>query len=149
MRRDDRTLDLLLDWEPPALLEAFDPDTVRAPTFRDKMARAVAVTLTQSPIPRDEIAARMTRWMGEKMPVSMLDAYASQAKKDHTISANRLAALCAATGDIRPLQLMANAMKYAVVEKKYLAAIDDAKLADKAEEIAILRKAKRRIWRGS
>lgn len=144
-RRDDRTLDLL-GWEPPDFVQAFQPHTVKAPNFRDQMALAVARTLADSPMPREEIAARMSVWMGEKLTVNMLNNYASQGCAEHTISANRLEALCAITGDTRPLQLMAEALGCIVIEKKWQGAIREAQLVEKAEQIAAARKLARRQW---
>jgi hypothetical protein len=145
-RRDDATLELLT-WEPPTLVPSFPAGALKAPTFRDRLALAVSLTLSESEIPRKEIAKRMAESMGEDMSIDMLNAYSSQARKEHTISANRLAALCAATGDMRAMQLLVDSMDSAIVPKKYVSAIEDAMLTDKLQELDARRRLARRRWK--
>jgi len=134
-RRDDRTLDLLA-WEPPQVTTQVDPEQVRAGTLRGRVARAVAMVLRDCELSREQIAERMSDFLGEEVSKPMLDAYASQAREEHTISAIRLAALAHATSDIRVLQVLIEALDYAVIPARYLPAIDAEIKAERAEELA-------------
>jgi hypothetical protein len=145
-RRDVQTLDLLA-WEPPKLVVAIAPEMIKAPTFRDRLARAVAIVLTESDIPRATIAKRMSEFLGEDISLNMLNAYASQARTDQTIPAVRLAALTQATGDVRALQLLLDPIDYAAVEKRYVAAIEDAMFSDHIKEVQNLQALARRKWK--
>jgi len=144
--RDQNTLDLF-DWQPPAIVERFSDKQVQAPTLRDRVARAVALVLNESEIPREEIARQMTEWLGEEMSVNMLDNYASQAKRDHVISAIRMFALAKVTGDYRALQLLGGEVGSVFVPKKYESAIKDAILTDQIDELRRQRDGERRQWK--
>lgn len=80
----------LLDWQQPA---AFPAEAVRASTLAGRISRAVSVSLSECKTPRREIARRMGAYLGEPVSTAMLDAYASQARDQHNISAVRLLAL--------------------------------------------------------
>lgn len=138
----------LLGWEPPALVERFEERQVRAGSLRGQIARAVAATLTECALDREDIAARMTEYLGEDVSRAMLDAYASQAKEAHSISFVRLIALVEVTGDARPLQLAAEQAGRAVVEAKYVHAIRAEMIREKREALDREEKAARRAWKG-
>ncbi|MQT13679.1 DNA transposition protein [Segnochrobactrum spirostomi] len=146
---DDRQGDLLA-WEPPEVVERFEPTRVRAATWRDRIARTVAATLEDCALSRDEIASRMSTWLGEGEEVSraMLDNYASQAKSEHTISFLRALALIEVTGDTRLLQLAAEPFGKAVIEERYLGAIEAEMVAERMEDLEQRLKIARRRWKG-
>lgn len=133
-KRDAQTLDLL-SWEPPTLVARYDDDRVRTSTLRARIARAVAETLKESDIPRADIAATMTDWLGEDVSTNMLDAYASAAREDHTIPFLRLLAMIHATGDLRLLQMGSELFDHSVVDDKYLPWVEVGQLADRKEDI--------------
>lgn len=138
----------LLDWRPPVVVERYDERRVRSASLRDQVARAIAVTLQECGRPRPEIAAEMSAILGEEVPVSTLDAYASQAKFEHTISYMRLVALCEVTGDTRLLQLGAERCGRAIIEERYVAAVEAEMLRDKREALEKAEKAARKRWKG-
>lgn len=146
--KDERTLDLLA-WEPPALEVArYDEPEVRSASLRDRISRAVALTLRECSKTRDDLAAEMSAWLGEEVSKASLDAYASQAREDHTISYLRLLALVHATGDTRLLQLGAELFGMTVIDNTYLPWVEVGQLAVTKEEIgkaldAALRQARR------
>lgn len=148
-RRDPHTMDLF-DWQPPEVVQRFDDRAVMALSWRDRVSRAVSETLASSPMSRPEIAAAMSAWLGEdeEVPASMLDAYASQAREGHTISYLRMIALGVVTGDPRLLQLAADPLGLAVVEDRYLGAIQEAQATEQIERLEHMRKLGRRKWRG-
>jgi hypothetical protein len=155
-RRDERTLDLLA-WQAPEVVPAVPAGLVRAGTLRGRIARAVALVLNGSDLGREQIAERMSEFLGEGEQVSraMLDAYASQAREEHTISAIRLVALAHATGDMRALQVLIDPLDHAVIHTKYLPAIEAElkaehakELEDRAKELRLEVDSARRQWKG-
>lgn len=61
------------------------------------IASGVACGLKQDPRCRRDIAAAMSRLLGEEVTLCMLDAYASEARDNHNISAARFFAFVAVT----------------------------------------------------
>ena len=139
-RGDKNTLDLLM-WAPDVNVEAFEPKTIRAATLTGKISKAVTVILKDARDPegnrldRQEIAARMSDYLGEKITAATLSAYASEAKVDHNISLQRAIALMVVTNDGRLLSLMAEPLDMAVIPKRFESAVEEAVLVEKREEI--------------
>lgn len=125
----------LLDWQPPEAVVAFAPEQVRAASVAASIARAVAAALRDAEAPREEIAQRMSAYLGEKVSKSMLDAYASEARREHQIPVTRLIALMHATQDRRLLQLIAEPLGWAVIERRHLPLIELAAVQDRQEEL--------------
>ena len=145
--KGDTTTPDLLAWEPPRMVERFDEARVRSPSLRSRIARAVGETLKSCEIPRDEIAAAMSAWMGEDISLNMLNAYASEAREDQTISYLRLLALVHVTGDTRLLQLGADMFSHSIIADRYLPWVEVGQLADKRDEIERELDAARRLAR--
>ncbi|KAA5607138.1 DNA transposition protein [Roseospira marina] len=133
-RADRRTLDLL-DWEPPEVVRAFPAEHVRAASLRAQISKAVAAALRDCEQPREDIAASMAEYLGEAVPKTALDSYASEAREDHTISVVRLMALVHATGDTRLLQLLAEPFGCMVVDAKHREAIEEIIDLDRRDEV--------------
>jgi hypothetical protein len=133
--RQDKLTGDLLSWQPPEVTPAVDPQQVRAETLRGRVARAVALVLRECELGRDEIAARMSEFLHEPVSLQMLNAYASQAREEHTISAIRLAALAHATGDARALAVLVAGTEWAIVERLHLPAIQAQIMADGARRL--------------
>lgn len=129
-RRPSPCQPLLLDWHPP---EPYPEDAVRAATLGQRISRAVAQTLRDCRQDRRRIAERMGAYLGETVSLAMLDAYASQARGDHNISAVRLAALVHATGDERLLDLLAEPLGLAVIPRRMRPLLDLAEAHEEAE----------------
>lgn len=130
-----RQLDLLNDWTPPAATVAFDDSRVRAANVHAQISRMVAAALTDARTPREEIATRMTAFLGERITKHMLDAYASQARAEHTIPLHRFIALIHATGDRRLLQSLAERMGWAVIDNRHLPLIELAAVQEREREL--------------
>jgi hypothetical protein len=124
----------LLDWQAP---QAYPAEAVRAATVAGRISRAVAFTLRHCGVKRQDIAARMAAYLGEPVSPAMLDAYASQAREDHNISAVRLLALAHATGDVRLLDMLCEPLGFAVIDRRLLPMLE---LADTHEQIETLRR---------
>lgn len=134
-RGDDRTLDLL-DWEPPVIVRRYDEERVRTASLRSRIARAVSETLKEAEGSREDIAEAMSAWLGEEVSVNMLNAYASEAREDHSIPYLRLLALMHATGDVRLLQMGAEMFGHVVADIRYLDWIKVGMDADRREQAA-------------
>lgn len=119
-RGDNGTLDWLEDWTPPAIVKRYEEERVRTSSLRARIARAVAETLHDCEISRDDIAASMSEWLDEDVSKNMLNNYASEAQSDHTIPYLRLLALTHVTGDIRLLQIGAEMFGHVVADEKYM-----------------------------
>jgi hypothetical protein len=149
---DTDTLDLLA-WTPKAPM----PSAVPTPTLietsdgwrlAERISRAVATALRDCDVARDEIARRMSAFLGEDVSPHMLNAYASAAREDHNISFARLIALSHALARLDLLDLGARSLGGAVVDQRYLPAIEEAVLIDEIEEREARRRTLRSKWRG-
>jgi hypothetical protein len=125
----------LLEWEPPQTVARFAEDQVRAASLAGRVSRAVAAALTDAAERRETIAARMSAFLGERVSPAMLDAYASQAREDHRISVPRFAALLHATRDRRLLELLAEPMGWAMIERRHLPLIEVAAIREHEDEL--------------
>ncbi len=133
-RHDTNTGDLL-SWEPPAVVRRFDETRIRKATLRARVAGAVSETLKDCELGREEIAERMSEWLGEEVTKNMLDAYASEAREAHTITYHRLVALIHVTGDVRPLQTGAEMFGHLVVDNKFMKFIELGLKTERSERI--------------
>ena len=137
----------LLTWEPPQAAMAFDEREVRGATLAARISRAVSVALRECGKPRAAIGRAMSAYLGEDVSPAMLDAYASVARDQHRISVSRFMALLHATADRRLLELLAEPMGWAVIERKHLPLIEVAAIRERQEELrrrgdALMRKAR-------
>lgn len=142
---DTGTLDLL-SWEPP---KRPTPKRIERPEGQDLATRIsleVASALRDADLTREDIAARMSVYLGEDVTKGMLDAYASQARTDHNISAVRLAALAHVLAKPQLLLVLAAVVDCTVVHRRWVPAIEEAQLTVQREEIERQLKAARRGW---
>lgn len=117
-KRDAFTPDLFRDYEAAPVVERFDPRAVQAWSMSGRVSKAVSLTMDESGMTRKEIADALTELTKTPVSKAMLDGYASQAREQHSISAVRLVALIAITGDARALNvLLADAGLVAVPQK--------------------------------
>ncbi len=134
----------LLDWQPPQTVARFQDDQVRAVSISDRLCRGISVALREAPYNRDQVATRMSEFLGQPVSVNMLDAYASQARGQHNISAVRLVALLHATQDRRLLELVAEMFGWPVIERKFLKLIELASLQEREDALRRQRETLRR-----
>lgn len=135
----------LLDWAPSAPYAEGD---VRAASLAGRISRAVAQTLRDCPLDRDAIAARMSAYLGERVSPGVLNAYASQAREEHNISAVRLVALAHATGDTRLLELLLQPFDLTAISRRLLPMIELAQLHEEAEALRRRKDVLRRTLNG-
>ena len=138
----------LLAWTPPQAEIGFAWEQVRSASPAGRIARAVSVALRDCGRSRTEVAAAMSEFLGERVSPNMIDAYASVARTLHQIPLTRFMALVHATRDRRLLQLLADSMGWAVVERRHLPLIAAAQIREhedalRRERKALVRQAKR------
>ncbi|MEQ8585126.1 MAG: DNA transposition protein [Thalassobaculaceae bacterium] len=124
----------LLGWTPPDPAIRFDADDIRAKDIQTKIARAVSSSLKQSRMDREEVARRMSEYLGKEVPLHTLNAYASQ-EKPHEITHTRLIALAHALQDWRLLSIGAEEMDCIVVPKEYGDLIRLALISERVKEM--------------
>jgi hypothetical protein len=122
-RRDSQTPDLFRDFTPPPVVDRYEIDRVRAATTSMRVARAVSEALKGCGRSRDVVAGLMSEYLGEPVPVSMLEAYASAARDKHNIPAHRLIALAVVTRDARLVNALLAETSLIAVDEKYEALI--------------------------
>ena len=123
----------LLDWQAPEPVIRFDPAEVRAATLSARLARAISAALAGHD--RLLVAQTMGDILGRPVSKHMVDAYASQGREDHAISAPRYMALAHATADVRLLQVMAEPMGWAVIDQRYLPLIRLAAVREHTDKL--------------
>jgi hypothetical protein len=138
----------LLNWQPSETVARFDDHQVRAADVAGRVCKAIAAALDECGKPRLQIAEAMSAFLGQRVSLNMLNAYASQAREDHQISVVRFLALIHATGDRRLLELLAEGFGWAVIERKYLPLISLAQLRERSDELDRAADAIRREARG-
>ena len=146
-RGDSGTLDLFAGLEKASAVARFEPDRVRGATINSRIAKAVAAVLKDAGRSRDVIASEMTAYLGEPVSRASLEAFASEAKEGHTISAPRLVALFVVTGDLRLLNAVLADTGAIAVEDRYEALIRRERYAELEERAARERQAADAAWR--
>lgn len=144
-----RQLDLLNDWTPPPATVRFEESQVRAASLTAQISRVVAAALADNKGNREKIAQAMSDFLGERITLNMLNAYASQARDRHGITLPRFIALVHATRDRRLLEWLAEPLRWAVIDGKHLPLIELAALQERQRELhaaadALRRQAKSR-----
>jgi len=119
-------LDMLTDWQPSQPVSAFAPETVRGASIAVTISKGVSQALKGCGRSREDAAQLMSDYLDEKVSVDMLNAYASEAKSEHVVNVVRFIALLHVTRDRRLLELIASMFDWAVIERKYLPAIEMA-----------------------
>lgn len=132
--RDPYTADLL-SWRPPEPVVKFDATQVRAASLDQRLCKAMALALKECRMDRGIVAERMSEFLGEKVSLSMLNAYLSAGRPTHVISVVRFAALVHVTQDRRLLELLAELFGWSVVDERYADAIREVELVEKKDEI--------------
>ena len=118
-RRDQMTPDLFRDYEPSPVIARFEAKDVQAWSIDGRLSKAVALTLDESGMSRAAIAEALSDLLKTTVSKGMLDAYASQARQQHSISAIRLVALAQVTGDARALNVLLEEAGWIAVPRKY------------------------------
>jgi hypothetical protein len=157
MKRDPNTPDLFPAAAQAPTLATWSPAPVKIPAqppkppgwdLRCRISRAVSKAMRESQLERDEIARRMSEFLDdEDISTNMLNQYASEAS-EHSVPAHRLAALAHAIERPDLLNLLTQPVGCEVVERRWLPAIEDARLTVDIEEKRARQQEVRRKWRG-
>lgn len=134
LRRCPHT-DNLLAWQAPQPVKAFEAETIRAASLGAQISKAVSRALKECGKTRDRVASDMGSYLGKTVSQDMLNKYASEAAEEHIINVVGFIALIHATRDQRLLQTIAEHFGWAVVEKKYVEAIELASLLEQREAV--------------
>lgn len=145
MKRDRSTLDLFRELDAPAV-PRFPEEQVRAWNSERRLCKAISRTLDDAERSREQVAEAMSEHLGERVSKAMLDNYAAQ-EKPHAISALRLAALVAVTGDARALNTLLADAGLIVVEAKYEALLRREKAKEVRERAERIEQAADAEWR--
>lgn len=97
---------------------------------------------------REDVARRMSDYLGEEVSEAMLNNYASESKDEQNIPVIRLIALAKVTDDARLFQVLTDGTGYCVIPERYMAAIEEIMIDDKIEELSQRKALARRTWRG-
>ncbi len=147
-RRDPRTLDLFDGWTPPAVAVRFDTKLAPSVPLSQRISRLVAQTFRECETPRAEVARQLSAELGEEVSEHTLDRYASEADGTHNITLYRALGLAKVTGDVRLIGSELERMGFAVIPKRYLAAIREAMRRDAIDKLKREALADRRAWKG-
>jgi hypothetical protein len=121
---------------PPPVVARFDAGRIKASSVAGRIKRAIAEALKDSGRSREAIAAKMSAFLaGEPVKSGVLAQYTSTANDGHNMPAHRLAALFAATGDLRLLNALLEGTGAIAVDAKYEALIRREMLREAREQL--------------
>jgi len=148
-KRDAFTIDLFREYQPAPVVDRFDGELVKAWSLGGRLAKAIAICMEECGLSRDEIAAQMSEITKASISKTLLDAYASQAKEQNQISAVRLAALVAITGDARPFNVLLAEAGLIVVPQKYEALLKRERARELRQQLEREEQAADAQWRAN
>ena len=126
----------LLAWTPPDVTDRFDDIRVRAASLSSRICLGISAALKDCGESRTQVAQAMSDYLGEPVTKNMLDAYASPAREDHVIPLTRFIALLHATRDRRLMELVAESLGWAVIDRRHLPMIELAAITEHQRELA-------------
>jgi hypothetical protein len=148
-KRDAFTIDLFREYQPSNVVDRFDDEQVKAWSTGGRLAKAIAICMEDSGLTREEIAVQMSEITKASISKALLDAYASQAKEQNQISAVRLAALVAITGDARPFNVLLEEAGLIVVPKKFEALLKRERARELRQQLEREEQAADAQWRAN
>ncbi|SIP89162.1 hypothetical protein SAMN05880590_10128 [Rhizobium sp. RU35A] len=146
-KRDAFTVDLFREYQPAPVVDRFADDEVRAWSLAGRLSKAIALTIEDSGMTREQIAVAMSEISKSPVSKATLDAYTSQAKEQNQISAVRLAALVAVTGDPRALNVLLEEAGLIAIPRKYEALLKRERARELREQLEREEKAADAEWR--
>ena len=130
-----RQPDLFHDWTPPDPVVRFDPAQIKASSLPARICRAISATLKDADTKRELVAAKMSDFLGRRISLNMLNAWASQSSDRHMIGLPCFIALLDATRDRRLLEMIAEPLGWAVVDRRHLAMIELAMVREQQNRL--------------
>jgi hypothetical protein len=145
--RDPNTLDMFTDWEPPQVAVTLPAEVTTGGNLASQSAGAVSRALEASEMSREEVAAGMSKYLGEKISKNMLDAYASEARESHRITLERFIALIHVTGQNGLLGFVAEQFELIVVPQRYSDLIELHFIEEQERALAARKNARLARWK--
>lgn len=151
-RRDDRhTLDLF-DWEPPQVTAGYGPEVAGRGGLSQQISRLVAQALRDAAdagTSRADIVATLTKSLGRRVSVDMLNKWSSEAGEDHRIPFDAFIALVEATGANDLLGFAPARFGFVVVPAKYAGIIEMHLLEEQEAQLAARKAALAAKWKAA
>lgn len=147
VRRDPNTIDMFSEWQPPKVAVSLPPEVTHGGNLASQIARATGRALRACPLSRDEIAIRMSDYLGEEVSKNMLDAYASEAREAHRITLERFIALIAVTEQHGLLGFVAEQFGLVVIPERYSDLIELHFIEEQERRLAARKSANLARWR--
>lgn len=144
--KDKHTLDMFTDYVPETVVKRFESEQVRAWSLAGRLAKALKITLGDTPENRKQVAADMAVFLEEDFSKAMLDKYVAETA-EHQISAVRLVALTSVTGDARPLNELLSKIDMIAVPAKYEALLRREKARELLEQVGREEQAAEAEWK--
>lgn len=123
----------LLSWTSP--VQAFEPRRVRGATLAASLAKGISAALKACGKSREQVAQDLGDYLGDPLEKTTLDKWASEASEGYLPTIVRFVGLIHATKSQELLQLIADQFGWAVVDKRFLPAIELAAMTIKKEEL--------------
>lgn len=147
VKRDTRTLDLLLDWEPSPVAVAFEPGVAGRGDLPNQIARVLSRALDDAKesrqISRQDVANLMSLDLGRTVSKDQLDKWTSEASASHRIPLDAFIALLKVTEVDELVGFVAAFRSLAVVPQRYSKIVELHLLEEKEKELAAHKEALR------
>lgn len=138
-RRDDRTMDLLLDWEPPQIAAGYAPTVAGRGSLDNQIARLVSQALRDAAdecdVSRSDVAAILTHDLGRPISEDMINKWASEAATGHRIP---LDAFCSLVKNLKAKELLGfipGLLGHVAVPAKYADIIEMHLIEEKTRDL--------------
>lgn len=146
-RRDANTLDLFEDWTPPVVAAEFDPARIAGVEDSYRISRALGEAAGESNLTRDEIHAAMEDHLGKEFSRDVLNRiFAPSAEHEFTLS--KFVAFLRTVPDLRVVNELLKGTGFVAIPERFIAAIEEAQLAEQIAELETRKSRARRSWKG-
>ncbi|WP_182085211.1 hypothetical protein [Aureimonas sp. ME7] len=143
LRRDPHAKDLLA-WEAQSVRLGFSAEVTGRGDLSSQIARLVSHALTDAKergVCRNDVARRMTEFLGRKITKPTIDKWTSAAADDRRIDLDAFIALIHVTGERRLLGFIPGLFECAVVADHYVDLIELHEIEEHEREVADLKSA--------
>lgn len=135
--RDPLTEDLF-DWEPKVSI-GYQPEVMGRGAMDNKIARLIGRAMRDARhargMDRDQLAVRMSQYLGRTVSVDMLNKWSSEAAEGHRIPLDAFVALIEATQAMELTGFVPGEFGLTVIEDKYARLIEAQLLRQHIEEM--------------
>ena len=135
-RRDNLTLDLL-EWQPPKVAVEIEQGVAGCGDLANQIARTISHALRETELDRDEVADKMSAYLGRKISRDILDKWSSEASENNRIQFDAFIALIDATGATDLLGFAPEKFGFSVVSNHYRKVIEYHEIEEHEREVAL------------